>query len=282
MNRHMARRIQRGLGRGLIFLILVAGAFVFLFPFLWMLSTSLKTPQEIVATQTVWLPAHPQWKNYAEALGYFPFVRYLMNTLFLVSMNVVGTLFSSALVGYSFARLRWPGREIWFKVLLATMMLPSTVTMVPQFILFKNFGWLNTYLPLIVPAFTGGATNIFMLRQFFRTIPVSLSECARLDGCSEFRIFWQIVLPLCMPALATVAIFSFMFTWNDFMGPLLYINDKMAYTLSYGLRTFQLQSDSKWHLTMAASVVVAIPSLVLFFCCQKYFIEGIALTGLKE
>ena len=236
MNRHMARRIQRGLGRGLIFLILVAGAFVFLFPFLWMLSTSLKTPQEIVATQTVWIPAHPQWKNYAEALGYFPFVRYLMNTLFLVSMNVVGTL----------------------------------------------FGWLNTYLPLIVPAFTGGATNIFMLRQFFRTIPVSLSECARLDGCSEFRIFWQIVLPLCMPALATVAIFSFMFTWNDFMGPLLYINDKMAYTLSYGLRTFQLQSDSKWHLTMAASVVVAIPSLVLFFCCQKYFIEGIALTGLKE
>ena len=199
MNRHMARRIQRGLGRGLIFLILVAGAFVFLFPFLWMLSTSLKTPQEIVATQTVWIPSHPQWKNYAEALGYFPFVRYLMNTLFLVSMNVVGTLFSSALVGYSFARLRWPGREIWFKVLLATMMLPSTVTMVPQFILFKNFGWLNTYLPLIVPAFTGGATNIFMLRQFFRTIPVSLSECARLDGCSEFRIFWQIVLPLCMP-----------------------------------------------------------------------------------
>ena len=134
----MARRIQRGLGRGLIFLILVAGAFVFLFPFLWMLSTSLKTPQEIIATKTVWIPAQPQWKNYAEALGYFPFVRYLMNTLFLVSMNVVGTLFSSALVGYSFARLRWPGREIWFKVLLATMMLPSTVTMVPQFILLRN------------------------------------------------------------------------------------------------------------------------------------------------
>lgn len=282
MNKHTARKLSSVLGNTAITIVLIAGAIIFVFPFLWMLSTSLKTPQEIVATPTVWIPAVPQWKNYAEALSYFPFVRYLMNTLFLVTMNVLGTLFSSALVGYAFARLRWPGREVWFKILLATMMLPSTVTMVPQFILFKNFGWLNTYLPLIVPAFTGSATNIFLLRQFFRTIPTSLSECAKLDGCSEFRIFAQVVLPLCTSALATVAIFSFMFTWNDFMGPLLYINDKMSYTLSYGLRTFQIQSDSKWHLTMAASVVVAIPSLVLFFCCQKYFIEGIALTGMKD
>lgn len=282
MNKHTARKLSTLLGNTAITIVLIAGAIIFVFPFLWMLSTSLKTPQEIIATPTVWIPAVPQWHNYVEALNYFPFVRYLMNTLFLVGMNVLGTLFSSALVGYAFARLRWPGREVWFKILLATMMLPSTVTMVPQFILFKQFGWLNTYLPLIVPAFTGSATNIFLLRQFFRTIPTSLSECAKLDGCSEFRIFAQVVLPLCTSALATVAIFSFMFTWNDFMGPLLYINDKMAYTLSYGLRTFQIQSDSKWHLTMAASVVVAIPSLLLFFCCQKYFIEGIALTGMKD
>lgn len=275
-------RIRKSLLSGLIVLILVSGAAVFLFPFLWMLSTSLKTPQEIIMSPPVWIPAVPQWSNYAVALSYFPFVRYLMNTLFLVTMNVIGCLFSSSLVGYSFARLRWPGRDLWFKVLLATMMLPATVTMIPQFIMYKNFGWLNSYLPLIVPSFTGSATNIFMLRQFFRTIPTSLSECAKLDGSSEIRIFWQIIMPLCKPALITVAIFTFMFTWNDFLGPLLYINDKMAYTLSYGLRTFQIQSDSKWHLTMAASVVVAIPSLLLFFICQRFFIEGITLTGLKE
>lgn len=281
-NPKILRRTRSILGKTLIVIVLLLGAALFLFPFLWMVSTSLKTPQEIIAIPPVWIPEKPQWQNYAVALSYFPFVRYLLNTLYLVSMNMLGTVLSSALVGYAFARLRWPGRDIWFKVLLATMMLPATVTMVPQFILFKNFGWLNTYLPLIVPAFAGSATNIFLLRQFFRTIPGSLSECARLDGAGEMRIFWQIILPLCKPALATVAIFSFMFTWNDFMGPLLYINDKMRYTLSYGLRTFQIQSDSKWHLTMAASVVVALPSLALFFSCQRYFIEGITLTGLKE
>lgn len=281
-NPKILRRTRSILGKTLIVTVLLLGAALFLFPFLWMVSTSLKTPQEIIAIPPVWIPENPQWQNYAVALSYFPFVRYLFNTLYLVSMNMLGTVLSSALVGYAFARLRWPGRDIWFKVLLATMMLPATVTMVPQFILFKNFGWLNTYLPLIVPAFAGSATNIFLLRQFFRTIPGSLSECARLDGAGELRIFWQIILPLCKPALATVAIFSFMFTWNDFMGPLLYINDKMRYTLSYGLRTFQIQSDSKWHLTMAASVVVALPSLALFFSCQRYFIEGITLTGLKE
>ncbi|MBR6525606.1 MAG: carbohydrate ABC transporter permease [Clostridia bacterium] len=276
------RKTRNFIGKTLIVVILLAGAVIFLFPFLWMLSTSLKTPQEIIAIPTVWIPKKLQWQNYSVALSYFPFLRYLANTLYLVMMNMLGTVLSSALVGYAFARLRWPGREFWFKILLATMMLPATVTMVPQFILFKNFGWLDSYLPLIVPAFAGSATNIFLLRQFFRTIPNSLSECARLDGCGELRIFWKIILPLCKPALATVAIFTFMFTWNDFMGPLLYINDKMRYTLSYGLRTFQIQSDSKWHLTMAASVVVALPSLALFFSFQRYFIEGITLTGLKE
>lgn len=281
-NEKVMRKTRSIIGKTLVVLLLLLGAVLFIFPFLWMISTSLKTPQEIIAIPPVWIPEKLQWENYRVALSYFPFVRYLLNTLYLVGMNMLGTVLSSALVGYAFARLRWPGRDVWFKVLLATMMLPATVTMVPQFILFKNFGWLNTYLPLIVPAFAGSATNIFLLRQFFRTIPSSLSECARLDGCNELRIFWQIVLPLCKPALATVAIFTFMFTWNDFMGPLLYINDKMRYTLSYGLRTFQIQSDSKWHLTMAASAVVALPSLVLFFSCQKYFIEGITLTGLKE
>lgn len=272
----------RKLAKGLLYILLFAGAALYLFPFFWMISTSLKSTTEIMVQPPVWFPQNPQWSNYREALAYFPFWRYLGNTLFLVAMNMIASLISSSLVGYAFARLKWPGRDTWFKVLLSTMMLPATVTMIPQFIMFKQFGWLNSYLPLIVPAFAGTATNIFLMRQFMRTIPTSLSDCARLDGCSEFRIFFQIVLPLCKPALATVAIFSFMGTWNDFMGPLLYINDKMMYTLSYGLRTFQMQNDSMWHLTMAASVVVAIPTLLLFFFCQKYFIEGITLTGMKE
>lgn len=282
MEEQLARKMWHKIGKGLILLTLVAGAAMYLFPFFWMIATSLKSPTEIMVRPPVWWPKTPQWSNYKTALGYFPFWRYLANTVFLVAMNMIASLISSSLVGYAFARLKWPGRDIWFKVLLATMMLPATVTMIPQFIMFKRFGWLNSYLPLIVPAFAGTATNIFLMRQFFRTIPNSLSESAKLDGASEFRTFLQIILPNCKPALATVAIFSFMGTWNDFMGPLLYINDKMKYTLSYGLRTFQLQNDNMWHLTMAASVVVAIPTLLLFFFCQKYFIEGITLTGMKE
>lgn len=282
MNERLLRNIKYRIGRILIYLVIIGGAIIFLFPFFWMISTSLKTPVEIATTPPVWIPEKFQWKNYVDALSYFPFWRYLANTLFLVFMNVTGTLISSSLVGYAFARLRWPGRDMWFKILISTMMLPAVVTMIPQFILFRKLNWLNTYLPLIVPAFTGSATNIFLLRQFFKTIPNSLSECARLDGCSEFRIFAQIILPLCKPVLATVGITTFMFTWNDFLGPLLYINDKMMYTLSYGLRTFQIQSDSKWHLTMAASVVVAFPSLVMFFLGQKHFVEGVTLTGMKE
>jgi ABC-type glycerol-3-phosphate transport system permease component len=161
-------------------------------------------------------------------------------------------------------------------------MLSGMVIMIPQFIMFKNFGWLNSYLPLIVPTFTGNAFNIFLLRQFFRTIPMELSESAKIDGCHEFRTFVQIILPLCKSALVTIAIFSFMGTWNDFIGPLFYINDKMAFTLSFGLRTFQMQSGTQWHLMMAATVVVVVPTLIVFFCSQNFFIEGITITGIKE
>ncbi|NLG24701.1 MAG: carbohydrate ABC transporter permease, partial [Clostridiales bacterium] len=256
------RIVKRAVGKALIYWILAAGMALYSFPFLWMLSTSLKNPVEIMVIPPKWIPSVLQWHNYADAVNYFPFWRYLANTLFIVGMTMIGAVFSSALVGYAFARLRWPGREVWFGVLVATMMLPGAVTMVPQFIMYKNFGWINTYLPLIVPSFAGGAFNIFLLRQFFRTIPMDLSESAKIDGGSEFRIFLQIVLPLCAPALATIAIFSFMGAWNDFMGPLLYINDKMAYTLTYGLRTFQMQFDAKWHLLMAASILVALPTLL--------------------
>ena len=277
-NMRIARRVT---GRVFIHIILLAGALLYLFPFFWMLSTSLKAPTDVMKNPPVWIPPVLQWGNYPAALSYFPFVRYLFNTLFIVAVNILGTVFSSSIVGYSFARLRWPGRDIWFGVLIATMMLPGAVTMIPQFIMFRNFGWLNSYLPLTVPSFTGSAFNIFLLRQFFRTIPMDLSESAKIDGCPEYRIFYQIVLPLCAPALATIAIFSFMGSWNDFIGPLLYINEKMRYTLTFGLRTFQMQSDTRWYLMMAASIVVAMPTLVVFFSCQKYFIEGITLTGMK-
>lgn len=254
---------------------------MYAFPFLWMISTSLKLSTELMVSPAIWIPRDPQWVNYRDALNYFPFLRYLANTLFIVCTTMIGAVISSSLVGYSFARLKWPGREIWFGVLIATMMLPGAVMMIPQFILFKRFGWLNSYLPLIVPAYTGGAFNIFLLRQFFRTIPMDLSESAKIDGCPEIRIFIQIIIPLCAPAMATVAIFTFMSSWNDFMGPLIYVNDKMAYTLTYGLRMFQQQYDAKWQMLMAASIVVAMPTLIVFFTCQKYFIEGITLTGMK-
>jgi len=262
--------------------MLIIGACMYLFPFLWMISTSLKAPTELMTNPPILIPETPLWSNYIDALNYFPFWRYLLNSVFLVVMTMIGSVLSSALVGYSFARLQWPGRDVWFGILISTMILPSAVTMIPQFILFKNIGWTNSYLPLIVPAFTGNAFNIFLLRQFFRTIPMQLSESAQIDGASELRIFAQIILPLSKPALATVAVFTFMGSWNDFMGPLLYVNDKMSYTLSFGLRTFQMQSGTMWNLMMAASLVVAIPTLVLFFSCQKYFIEGVTLTGIKE
>jgi len=275
------RKWRRFIGKAVVFLLLALGAAIYLFPFFWMLSTSLKDPTEINVYPPVWIPSKPRWSNYAEALSYFPFLRYLANTLYLVVMNLIGSLLSSSLAAYAFARLKWPGRDFWFAVLIGTMMLPGAVTMVPQFMLFRDLGWLNSYLPLIVPSFAGNAFNIFLLRQFFRTIPVDLSDCAKLDGCSEFRIFGQILIPLCKPALATIAIFSFMGTWNDYVGPLIYINDNLRYTLSYGLRAFQLKSGSIWHLTMAASIVVAIPTLAVFFAFQRYFIEGITLTGMK-
>lgn len=268
--------------RSLIYIILILGACMYFFPFLWMILTSLKAPTELITNPPTIIPETPLWTNYVDALNYFPFWRYLLNSVFIVVMTVIGNLFSSSIVGYAFAKLNWFGRDVWFAILVFTMILPNAVTMIPQFILFKNIGWTNSYLPLIVPTFTGNAFNIFLLRQFFKTIPNQLSESAKIDGCSEFRIFIKIILPLSKPALATVAVFSFMGAWNDFMGPLLYVNDKMAYTLSFGLRTFQMQSGTMWNLMMAASVVVAIPTLLLFFSCQKYFVEGITLTGLKD
>ncbi|MEM1210704.1 MAG: carbohydrate ABC transporter permease [Planctomycetota bacterium] len=225
----------------------------------------------------------PRWGNFAEAIAemkHFP--RYLYNTLVLCVLTVLGTTFSSAVVAYGFSRVQWKGRDKVFLLVLATMMIPFPVTMVPLYGLFRDLGWIGTLKPLWVPAFFASAFNVFLLRQFFRTIPMELSEAARIDGCSEFRIFWQIVLPLAKPAITVVALFQFLATWNDFLGPLIYLTDQKDFTLALGLQFFQSQhGGTPWHLLMAASTLIVIPVIALFFLAQRTFIEGVSMSGLK-
>lgn len=267
--------------RLLVYALLIGGGFLFMIPFLWMLSTSLKGEVGLFDLPPRWIPDPVHWDNYAKGVQSFPFLRYTWNTTFLTVVAMIGSVLSSSLVAYAFARLRWPGRTAWFVILLGTMMLPPQVTMIPVFILFRKLDWINTYLPLTVPYFFGGAFYIFLLRQFFLTIPRELSEAAKIDGCPEFMIYWRIFLPLSKPALATLAIFTFMGTWNDFLGPLIYLSDPDKFTLALGLRSFQMQYGTRWNVMMAASILVMLPTVILFFSCQKYFIEGITLTGVK-
>jgi multiple sugar transport system permease protein len=265
------------------FVLLVIFALFFILPFLWIISTSLKGDTQIFAIPPVWIPDVFHWENYVKVFERMPFFTYLKNSVFISAVTIIGTVLSSSLVAYSFACLTWPGRNALFIFVLATMMLPMQVTMIPLFVLFKEIGWLNTFLPLTVPAFFGGgAFNIFLLRQFFLTIPKDLLDSARIDGCSELRIFWNIVLPLAKPALATVAILTFMFSWNDFMGPLIYLSDKMKGTLALGLGMFVGQHVTEWALLMAASVLMMLPMIAIFFFFQKYFIQGFTMSGLKE
>ncbi len=257
-------------------------------PLLWMLSTSLKADDQVYAgtsaAQSILslIPNPPVWSNYPKALSTVPFDIYLRNTLLLGVITVFGAVASSACVAYGFARIDFKGRAVLFGVLVATMALPGQVTMIPVFELFRSLGWYGTYLPLTVPAFVGVPFYIFLLTQFFRTIPEDITESARLDGASEFRIFVQIALHLAKPALATCALFQFLGTWNDFMGPLIYVNDPSKYTLAYGLQQFMSAYGGQWTQLMAASIVFTLPIIVLFFFAQKTFIQGIATTGGKN
>jgi multiple sugar transport system permease protein len=265
-----------------IYIALIAVASVLILPFLWILSTSLKGDHEIFTIPPVWIPSELKLENYADVFDRMPFIVYLRNSVFVTIMTIFGVLLSSSVVAYSFACLKWPGRNGLFIFVLATMMLPLQVTMIPMFVLFKEIGWLNTYKPLIVPFFFGGgAFNIFLLRQFFLTIPKELLEAARIDGCSEIRIYWNIVLPLAKPALATVAILTFMFTWNDFLGPLIYLSDQLKGTLALGLAMFVGQHQTEWGLLMAASVLMMIPMILIFVFFQRYFIRGFVMSGIK-
>ena len=273
-----------------IYLVLIALAIPALLPMSWMVSTSLKTDKQVFATEgkgtpTVSLhslvPSPVQWKNYPNALAAVPFRTYLRNTVMLCLINVFGVVLSSAIVAYGFARTNFVAKNFFFVLMISTMAVPPQVTMVPVFALFRALGWYGTYLPLTVPAFFGAPFFIFLLTQFFQKLPEDMSEAARLDGSSEWGIFTRVVLPLSKPALATCGIFQFMWTWNDYLGPLIYLNRPSLYTVAYGLQQFMSKNGGEWTLLMAGATVFTAPIIVLFFFAQKTFIQGIATTGAK-
>lgn len=263
------------------YLLLIGLSIIFIFPFLWLIGTSLKPENEALSFPPALLPKVWDFANYKDVFTIVSFGRYYMNSIIVTIATVIGTVLSSTLVAYGFARIKGKGREVWFALLLATMMLPPQVTMIPVYMIFSKLGWVNTFLPLIVPAFFGNAYYIFLLRQFFRTIPKELEESAYLDGCSTFGIFRRIIIPLSVPAVITVALLSFMGTWNDFLGPLIYLNDDSKYTLALGILQFKGALLVEWGPMMAASVLIILPLIVIFFIGQKYFIQGIATTGGK-
>jgi multiple sugar transport system permease protein len=287
-------------------ILLVLGGVSMILPMVWMLSTSFKSLNDIFAVPPIWIPNPLHFENYPNAWNLVDaqtgrtmfaddswdffgltiqgvnFTTYLVNTLFISILACVGATLSSALVAFAFARLRFPGREFLWYICLATMMVPAQVTMIPQFVFFKTLGWYDTFWPLIVPAWLGGgAFNIFLMRQFFMTIPYEMDEAAKIDGCSNFGVFWRILLPLCKPALTTVTVFAFVYNWNDFLNPLIYLDSNNKKTLAIGLTNFVSLYGQDYHLLMAASLIITIPIALMFLVGQRYFIQGIATTGLK-
>ncbi|HEY3319819.1 MAG TPA: carbohydrate ABC transporter permease [Planctomycetota bacterium] len=272
---------QRRRSHILAHMVLAGLLALFLGPFLWLVATSLKTNDAMFLMPPQWIPNPVTTEHYQKAFTEFPAARYTSNTLIIVFFSTLGTLLSCSTAAYAFSRLRWPDRNLIFGVLLATMMLPAAVTMIPIFVFYSKIGWVDTFLPLIVPSFFGNAFFIFLLRQFFLTIPEDLLEAARLDGASEWRVFWTIILPLSKPALLTVTIFTVLRDWNDFMGPLIYLTSEKNRTLALGLAHLQGVQDTEWGLLMAAALLMTLPALLLFFVAQRFFIEGIAMTGTK-
>ncbi len=273
---------RRTWSRALNWTLLLAGSILMMMPLIWMLSSSLKLETRVFEYPPRLIPEPARFANYVDALTYKPFHLYLRNTVFLVTMNEIAVLFTASFCAYGFARVDFKGRSFWFTVLLAVMMLPGIVLMVPSFVIFSRLHWIDTFLPLVIPPFFGGgAFNIFLLRQFFRSIPEDLADCARIDGCNEFGIYARVMLPLAKPALTTVAIFTFIGAWNNFMGPLLYFNSSENYTVSIGLAMFRSVMRTRWDLLMAASAAMTVPMIIVFFAAQRYFVQGIVLTGLK-
>jgi ABC-type glycerol-3-phosphate transport system permease component len=274
-------RISRFFGRVASHVVLLLGSAVFALPFIWMVSTSLKSDRQIFAWPPVWIPNPMVWGNYPAVFDYAPLHKYFLNTMVIASAQVLGAIITCSLAAYAFSRVRAPGRDVIFTVMISQMMIPGVVTLVPLYILFAKLEWIDTFLPLTIPALLGSPFYIFMLRQFFLTLPMELEEAALIDGASRLRVWWTIILPLSKPAIATVAIFSFMFAWNDFTGPLIFLNSRNKFTLSLGLQAFMFERRTLWGPLMAASTMMITPILVVFFLAQKHFIQGIALTGMK-
>lgn len=265
----------------IVFTLLCVFSLFLIFPLLWMLSTSLKAPHEVMSLSMKLLPDKILWSNYVDIFKLYPVMTYTWNTVFITVMNIIGKLLSCTLVAYGFAKYNAPGKNFLFVLLLSTMMIPWAVTLIPLFILFKEIGWYNTFMPLWVPAFFGDAFSIFLLRQFIMGIPKELEEAAKIDGAGFIRVLINVVVPNLKPALIVVAIFSFFYTWNDFLGPLIYLSDPSKATLQLGIQFLRTQFNVEWHYMMAFSVYSVIPCLIVFFIGQRYIVEGITMSGIK-
>ncbi|EPM7463867.1 carbohydrate ABC transporter permease [Enterococcus faecium] len=271
--------VNRQTKKILSYVLMTVIGIILIIPLLWMVFTSLKPMEEIVRYPPTFFPEKIVWENYLDTIAAFPFWHYARNTLFITVLVVIGNVLSNSFIAYGFAKLDFPGKKLMFALVLSTMMIPGFVTMIPQYVLFSKIGWVGTYLPLIVPSFFGNAFNIFLMRQFYLSINNELIEAAEIDGANHLYIWSHLMLPLTKPALITIAINSFNAAWNDFLGPLLYIQDQEKYTLQIGLQVFQNQATTQWNYLMAGATLVLIPTILLFFFAQRYFIEGMDLTG---
>jgi multiple sugar transport system permease protein len=266
------------------YISLLLGASVLMVPFFWMVSTSLKTLDEVQTWPVVWIPSTLMFSNYIDVFNQIPFARYLSNSVVLAVGGIVGSLVSASLVGFGFARLRFPGRNFLFFVMLSTLMLPTWVVIVPHFMMFNAVGWLDTFLPIIVPSFFGNAFFIFLFRQYFMGIPKELEDAARIDGCNTFQIFWQIFVPMSKPIVATVAIFAFFYYWNDLLYPLVYLRSQLNFPVSLGMRMFQTAHAGvvDYPRLMATAIMSLLPCVILFFSFQRLYIQGVVITGVEK
>jgi ABC-type glycerol-3-phosphate transport system permease component len=287
-----SRSVRDGVRKAIAYLLLLAFSVPFIVPIFWVLSTSLKTPEQVYVSPPQWIPDPVRWQNFVEAWNVAPFGRFLVNTLITTIIPMGGEVFVSAMVAYSFARVRWPGRDQVFALCVAVMLLPGIITFIPTYIMYSKLKWINTFLPFVVPAYFGSAFYIFMFRQFMLTLPQGLEDAARIDGAGTFQTFVQIILPLLRPALATVAIFSFLNHWNDFFGPMIYLQRPHLKTLMLGLAYFEsmmtgtgggysVVRSTRFHLLMAITLIIDLPCILVFLLLQKYFVRDIVFSGLK-
>ena len=272
---------KKNRGKIISYLVLAAISILMLFPFFWMVRSSFMTNREIMTVPIQWLPSHYNLDNFRDAFARAPFSRYFVNSGIIVLINMIGSILSASFIAFGFSRLRFTGKNFWFALLLSTMMIPQTVLMIPQFLIWQAVGAYNTFVPLTLPCFFGSAFNVFLVRQFYAGIPKEYDEAALVDGANYFVIYLRIIVPMAKPVLCTVGVFTFMNTWNDFMGPLLYLDKENLKTVSLALQNFMGQHNSEWNLMMALSSVITLPMIVVYFMAQRYFIEGITFSGLK-